>query len=374
MAGKKRIKFKWVIIAIIGIFIVYKLWQYYMGYKYLVIGEKVVKNTMTIDETFSEIIKLESNKEYDTAYALAKWIVENAKTSDDKVWGYVWLSKIGENIKNPMMEEYYIDLALKCIDNKTTLSTKKSAYFYKGRAVYDKMWLLGELSRKDEAIYWLEKSLKIDDPTTPEQTRQINIYAHYFLALGYIETFTKDVKKALGHMTKVLELTKDDPDPINQLYYKQILALQDSIYYELNMKDKIKELYEIWKKNYPDYKPQLYEASFFNELAQGNYKKAREIIENYKEYIDQNYLLFYYYKALNDIPNARKALIELVKSDPDTYTSPDIQEKLGQVGVSKEERKELENLWRKWVEENRKKCLTTNVLPGDEEIAKRGWK
>ncbi len=272
------------------------------------------------------------------------------------------------------MEEYYIDLALKCIDNKTTLSTKKSAYFYKGRAVYDKMWLLGELSRKDEAIYWLEKSLKIDDPTTPEQTRQINIYAHYFLALGYIETFTKDVKKALGHMTKVLELTKDDPDPINQLYYKQILALQDSIYYELNMKDKIKELYEIWKKDYPDYKPQLYEASFFNELAQGNYKKAREIIENYKEYIDQNYLLFYYYKALNDIPNARKALIELVKSDPDTYTSPDIQEKLGQVGVSKEERKELENLWRKWVEENRKKCLTTNVLPGDEEIAKRGWK
>lgn len=374
MAGKKRIKFKWVIIAIIGIFIVYKLWQYYMGYKYLVIGEKVVRNTMTINETFSEIIKLKNNKEYDTAYALAKWIVENAKTSDDKVWGYVWLSKIGENIKNPMMEEYYIDLALKCIDNKTTLSTKKSAYFYKGRAVYDKMWLLGELSRKDEAIYWLEKSLKIDDPTTPEQTRQINIYAHYFLALGYIETFTKDVKKALGHMTKVLELTKDDPDPINQLYYKQILALQDSIYYELNMKDKIKELYEIWKKDYPDYKPQLYEASFFNELAQGNYKKAREIIENYKEYIDQNYLLFYYYKALNDIPNARKALIELVKSDPDTYTSPDIQEKLGQVGVSKEERKELENLWRKWVEENRKKCLTTNVLPGDEEIAKRGWK
>ncbi len=56
---------------------------------------------MTINETFSEIIKLKNNKEYDTAYALAKWIVENAKTSDDKVWGYVWLSKIGENIKNP---------------------------------------------------------------------------------------------------------------------------------------------------------------------------------------------------------------------------------------------------------------------------------
>uniref|UniRef100_A0A7C5YZJ1 Tetratricopeptide repeat protein n=1 Tax=Caldicellulosiruptor owensensis TaxID=55205 RepID=A0A7C5YZJ1_9FIRM len=367
---------KWLIIGVIGIILVYFGLRLFLSYKYIVIYGKVIKNTLSIDETHREITKFEDEERYDTAAALAKWIVKNAKTSDGKVSGYFRLVEIAYQMGNPMMEEYYANLALKNLDSDTSLWVKKTAYCYKGLSIAEKSWELGEVERMSEAVYWLEKSLKVNDPTGPKYTWDFNVRAYNSLALIYLEAYG-DYKKALGYIEKFFELVKQDKENKFLKEYITLLSYSGDCYYELGMKDKLREVYNIWKKNYPKYKDyfknykfQLKMLEFFNKLIDGKYKEAEEIMK--KE--DPEYLGIYYYRKVGDIEKGKRALIGFGKRNIGFYPFPLFQRWVKEFKLSEKEKKELEVMWKRWVEENRKRCMTTNVLRSDKEIAKRGWR
>jgi len=367
---------KWIIIGIIGLILVYLVLKFFSNPTYIIVGDRVLMNTLSIDGTHEAITDMEDKEEYDDAAALAKWIVKNAKTSDDKINGYFRLAEIAYQIDNPMMEEYYANLALKSIDNKTSEIMKKVAYYTKAVAIAQRSWKLGEIERMKESIDWFEKSLKINDPINFKDTWHFNTEAYYGLAQIYLEAYG-DYRKALKYIEKFLELVKEDKENSFLDNYIELLSYSGNCYYELGMKDKLREVYSIWKKNYPKYKDyfknykfQLKMLEFLNKLIDGKYKEAEEIMK--KE--DPDYLGIYYYRKVGDIEKGKKALIGFGKSNIQLYPFPLFQRWVKEFKLSEKEKKELEVMWKRWVEENRKKCLTTNVLRSDKEIAKRGWR
>ncbi|WAM32650.1 tetratricopeptide repeat protein [Caldicellulosiruptor naganoensis] len=366
---------KWLIIGLIGLILVYFGFRFFSN-RYIIVDDKVIMNTLSIDDTHDVITSMQDRGEYNNAAALAKWIVKNAKTSDEKINGYYRLVEIAYQIDNPMMEEYYADLALKSIDNKTSRLKRKMAYYAKAIAVVERSWELGEIERMGEAVSWLEKSLMINDSTNPRDMWYFNILTYYSLAAIYLEAYGNH-KKALEYIEKFLELYKEDNENKFLNRYIELLSYSGDCYYELGMKDKLREVYGIWKKNYPKYKDyfknykfQLKMLEFLNKLIDGKYKEAEEIMK--KE--DPEYLGIYYYRKVGDIEKGKKALIGFGKSNIQLYPFPFFQRWVKEFKLSEEEKKELEVMWKRWVEENRKKCMTTNVLRSDKEIAKRGWK
>ncbi|AZT91613.1 tetratricopeptide repeat protein [Caldicellulosiruptor changbaiensis] len=366
---------KWLIIGLIGLILVYFGFKFFSN-RYIIVDDKVIMNTLSIDDTLSVINGMIDRGEYNNAAALAKWIVKNAKTSDGKISGYFKMCEIANLIGNPMMEEYYADLALKQLNSDTSLWVKKVAYFYKGVAVGKRSQELGEIKRMSEAVYWIKRSLNINDLDEPKTTWDFNGRAYYSLGVIYIEAYG-NYKKALEYIEKFLQLVKEDKENEFLKEYIELLSYSGDCYYELGMKDKLREVYDIWKKNYPKYKDyfknynfQLKMLEFLNKLIDGKYKEAEEIMK--KE--DPEYLGIYYYRKVGDIEKGKKALIGFGKSNIQLYPFPFFQRWVKEFKLSEEEKKELEVMWKRWVEENRKKCMTTNVLRSDKEIAKRGWK
>jgi len=366
---------KWLIIGLIGLILVYFGFRFFSN-RYIIVDGKVIMNTLSINDTHDVITSMQDRGEYNNAAALAKWIVKNAKTSDEKINGYYRLVEIAHQIDNPMMEEYYADLALKSIDNRTSRLMRKMAYYAKSIAVAQRSWELGEIERMKESVSWLEKSLKISDSTNPRDTWYFNTMAYYSLAETYLEAYG-NYKKALEYIEKFLELYKEDNENKFLKRYIELLSYSGDCYYELGMKDKLRNVYSIWKKNYPKYKDyfknykfQLKMLEFLNKLIDGKYKEAEEIMK--KE--DPDYLGIYYYRKVGDIEKGKKALIGFGKSNIQLYPFPLFQRWVKEFKLSEKEKKELEVMWKRWVEENRKRCLNTNVLRSDKEIAKRGWR